>query len=316
MIISTVEAVAKLQAGNIVAIPTETVYGLAARIDDDSALKQIFEVKKRPFFDPLIVHVTDLNQAKRLVIDWPPVFDVLAEAFWPGPLTLVAKKAESVSSLITSGLDTVGLRCPNHPVAQEILRALTVPLAAPSANMFGRTSPTKASHVEKEFAGAVPVVDGGASEVGVESTVLFYDHSTPDQLHVLRPGGVSRHEIRTAVEAKGMKFEVVRKQSPASPGHLESHYQPNCPVVILETGEWHDGLKEIIAQKLDRPVAHVHFMPMKTSAQLAARKLYEDFREYSDMPGAAIVVPRLPENSTPEWEAVWDRIERAAILRI
>jgi L-threonylcarbamoyladenylate synthase len=316
MIVSTAEAVAKLRAGNLVAIPTETVYGLAARIDDDSALKQIFEVKKRPFFDPLIVHVTDLNQAKRLVIDWPPVFDVLAEAFWPGPLTLVAKKAESVSALITSGLDTVAIRCPNHPVAQEILRALSIPLAAPSANLFGRTSPTKAAHVEKEFAEKVSVVDGGASEIGVESTVVGYDPATPDKLHVLRPGGVSRHEIRQLLESKGLKFEVVRTQSHASPGHLESHYQPNCPVIILESGEWHDGLKNSIAQRLDRPITHVHFMPMKTSAQLAARKLYENFREFSDMPGAAIVIPRLPENSTPEWEAVWDRIERAAILRI
>ncbi len=316
MIVSVAEGIAKLQAGNIVAIPTETVYGLAARIDDESALKQIFEVKKRPFFDPLIVHVTDLNQAKRLVIDWPPVFDVLAEAFWPGPLTLVAKKAESVSALITAGLDTVGLRCPNHPVAQQILKALQIPLAAPSANLFGRTSPTQAAHVEKEFAGKIPVVDGGPSEIGVESTVLCFDHAHPNQLHVLRPGGISRHEIRTLLAEKNLQFDVIRTQSNASPGHLDSHYQPNCPVIILEDKAWSDEIKVEVEKKLERTFTHPHQLRLKNSAQVAARRLYEDFREFSDVQGGLIVITRTKENSTPEWEAVWDRIERASVLRI
>lgn len=316
MIVSVAEGIAKLHAGNIVAIPTETVYGLAARIDDESALKQIFEVKKRPFFDPLIVHVTDLNQAKRLVIDWPPVFDVLAEAFWPGPLTLVAKKAESVSALITSGLDTVAVRCPSHPVAQLILKELQIPLAAPSANLFGRTSPTQAAHVEKEFDGKIPVVDGGPSEVGVESTVVCFDHTQPDKLHVLRPGGISRHEIRTLLSEKGLKFDVVRTESNASPGHLKSHYQPNCPVIILEDKLWSPEVKAEVEKRLEKSFPHAHHLLLRNSAQLAARRLYEDFREFSDVQGGLIVITRTKENSTPEWEAVWDRIERASILRI
>ncbi len=229
MIVTVAEAIARLQTGGIVAIPTETVYGLAARIDDEGALKQIFAVKKRPFFDPLIVHVADLATAKRLSRDWPPVFDVLAQAFWPGPLTLIAPKAEMVSSLITSGLDTVALRLPNHPVAQEILQKLQMPVAAPSANMFGRTSPTSASHVEKEFSGEVPVVDGGPSQVGVESTVVCWDPNSPQTLHILRPGGVSRSDLQTELKNHGLDFEIVRTHSPHRQGILKPITNPLAP---------------------------------------------------------------------------------------
>jgi L-threonylcarbamoyladenylate synthase len=312
MIISVTEAVAKLQTGGIVAIPTETVYGLAGRIDDEGALKQIFTVKQRPFFDPLIVHVSDLATAKRLAREWPPVFDVLAAAFWPGPLTLIAPKAELVSSLITSGLDTVALRWPNHPVALEILRALQIPLAAPSANLFGRTSPTAAAHVEKEFAGQVPVVDGGPSEVGVESTVVSFDPAEARKLQILRPGGISRAQIQKALLDAGVQLEVVRAHSEASPGHLKSHYQPNCPVVILDDKAWSEDFRKTIEAKLDRPFPYVHEMKLGPSAQLAARRLYEEFRQFSEVQGGLIVITRSKENSGLEWEAVWDRIERAA----
>lgn len=312
MIISVAEAVAKLQTGGIVAIPTETVYGLAGRIDDESALKQIFMVKQRPFFDPLIVHVSDLNQAKKLCLDWPPVFDVLAQAFWPGPLTLVARKTESVSSLITSGLDTVAIRWPYHPVAQQILRELHMPLAAPSANLFGRTSPTKAEHVEKEFSGTIPVVDGGQSEVGVESTVISYDAGNPRILEILRPGGISRNQIATVLKENGLNLEVVRAHSTASPGHLKSHYQPNCPVVILENKTWSDEYREKVERELNRPFPYVHELNLGSSAQVAARQLYEKFRQFSEVQGGLIAITRTPQNSTSDWEAVWDRIERAS----
>lgn len=312
MIVSVNEAIAKLHTGGIVAIPTETVYGLAARIDDNSALKQIFAVKQRPFFDPLIVHVSDLSQAKRLARDWPPVFDVLASAFWPGPLTLVTRKTEAVSSLITSGLETVALRWPNHPVAQQILREIQIPLAAPSANLFGRTSPTQAAHVEKEFNGSVAVVDGGPSEVGVESTVLAYDESTPGVLHILRPGGISRAQLQDVLKANDLSFAIVRTSSAASPGHLKAHYQPNCPVVILENKAWSDDIRQQIESTLDRSFPYVHEMKLGSSAQLAARRLYEEFRQFSEVQGGLIVISRNPENSSPEWEAVWDRIDRAA----
>lgn len=312
MIVSVSEAVAKLQTGGIVAIPTETVYGLAARIDDESALKQIFSVKQRPFFDPLIVHVADAGTAKRLTREWPEVFDTLTASFWPGPLTLIAPKAELVSSLITSGLDTVALRWPNHPVAQEILLKLQVPVAAPSANLFGRTSPTAAAHVESEFGGKIAVVDGGPSEVGVESTVLAYDPATPGRLHILRPGGVSRADLMRVLSEKGLDYEIVRTHSPASPGHLKSHYQPSCPVVILENKTWSDDFRARLESELGKPFPYVHELKLGTSAQLAARRLYEEFRQFSEVQGGLIYILRTPQNTTPEWEAVWDRIERAS----
>lgn len=314
MIISVAEAVAKLQTGNIVAIPTETVYGLAGRIDDEGALKQIFAVKQRPFFDPLIVHVTDVTQAKRLTTVWPTVFDILAEAFWPGPLTLVTRKMEAVSPLITSGLETVALRCPRHPIALQILKDLQVPVAAPSANLFGRTSPTQASHVESEFDGAIPVVDGGPSEVGVESTVLCYDEANPDTLSILRPGGISRGEIANLLAQRDLNFKLVRTHSPASPGHLKAHYQPACPVILLENKEWTPELHAAVEKHLDKPLPNVYHLQLDKTPQLAARRLYENFRAFSAVQGGLIVVTRTPEKSTPDWEAVWDRIERAASL--
>jgi L-threonylcarbamoyladenylate synthase len=245
-------------------------------------------------------------------LDWPPIFDVLAAAFWPGPLTLVTRKTESVSSLITSGLETVALRWPNHPVAQQILRELQIPVAAPSANLFGRTSPTQASHVEQEFGGAVAVVDGGVSEVGVESTVLAFDQSTPDILHILRPGGISRTQLQEVLRANNLSFEIVRTSSASSPGHLKAHYQPSCPVVILDDKPWNEDFRLHIESQLERPYPYIHEMKLGPSAQLAARRLYEEFRQFSEVQGGLIVITRTPENTTPDWEAVWDRIERAA----
>ena len=151
MFVTSDQAVSIMKNDGIVAIPTETVYGLGAAISSETALKKIFEVKKRPFFDPLIVHVENIEQAKTLTSEWPEIADSVCQQFWPGPLTIVLKKNQNVSSLITAGLERVGLRCPQHPVALEILRKLKIPIAAPSANLFGRTSPTTALHVETEF---------------------------------------------------------------------------------------------------------------------------------------------------------------------
>ncbi len=312
-IISPQEAIARLEAGNVVAIPTETVYGLAARIDDAAALRRIFEVKQRPFFDPLIVHVADVAQAKRLTRTWHEVYDVLVETFWPGPLTLVAEKTEAVSPLITSGLDTVALRCPRHPVALQILREIHMPFAAPSANRFGRVSPTKAEHVIAEFGDEVPVVDGGASEVGVESTVL---RVVDNRIEILRPGGVSRAEIRQALGARGLSYEVTRAESLASPGNLKTHYQPACPVIIVDGEAWSDSLKSRTEEKLGAKFTYVHELALGNSPQIAARRLYENFRELSVAAGSLIWVRRTPENSTLEWEAIWDRIERASSLTL
>jgi L-threonylcarbamoyladenylate synthase len=159
----------RLVAGDVVAIPTETVYGLAASIDSEKGLRRIFSLKERPFFDPLIVHVASLKEASSLVRDWPPIADFIGRYFWPGPLTLVLPKAERVNSLITSGLDTVAVRYPSHPLTLDLIRLVGTPLAAPSANKFGKTSPSRALHVKSEFPGTdLLILDGGECEIGVE----------------------------------------------------------------------------------------------------------------------------------------------------
>jgi L-threonylcarbamoyladenylate synthase len=306
-------AIAGLQAGRVVAVPTETVYGLAGRIDREETLRLIFSTKQRPFFDPLIVHVQDVEQARSLASEWPEIYNDLAETFWPGPLTLIAPKTTAVSDLITSGLTTVGLRCPRHPVALELLRALKVPYAAPSANRFGRTSPTTAQDVLAEFEGDVEVVDGGRSEVGIESTVLQAERTGGTwRLHILRPGGVSRQQLRAALEPK-YQIEIVRSRSKASPGHLQLHYQPSNPVVITEVPLADPELA--VSSALGNPVAEVHHLKLNSAPEQAARDLYAEFRRLSHGPGA-ILVERTSANSGEAWEAVWDRIERAASATI
>lgn len=312
-IISTTEAIARLKAGDTVAVPTETVYGLAGRIDREATLKQIFAVKQRPFFDPLIVHVAKLEQAKALAAKWPVVFDDLAKAFWPGPLTLVTKKTDKVSSLITSGLDTVALRCPRHPLALEIIEKVGVPLAGPSANRFGRTSPTRAEDVRDEFSGDVTVVDGGPCEVGLESTVIeAVEKSGVWHIKILRPGGISRAQLQAALAPK-YKIEITREQSAASPGHLKAHYQPTNPLVIVNGTASTD--KAVYEKLLGRTLPEVFVMRLPSSPDLAARELYSRFRQHSQKPGV-IVIEKLISNTGHDWEAIWDRIERASSATI
>jgi L-threonylcarbamoyladenylate synthase len=253
------EASLLLSAGEIVGMPTETVYGLAGDAFDEGALRRIFEAKGRPTHDPLILHVvlpaagggasawlvelgivdgTRLSEAARTTVDR------LAASFWPGPLTLVLPRGERVPHLATSGLDTVAVRAPAHPVAQAVLKAVDVPLAAPSANRFGRISPTTAEHVLEELDGRIPLIlDGGPSEVGVESTVV---QVTPDGgIECLRPGGVPMEALLTVcpLDPGTVRADAPgeRQRAPAgnvgaplpSPGMLESHYAPACPVVLL-----------------------------------------------------------------------------------
>ena len=254
-LISASDAILLLKRGEIVALPTETVYGLGGCIHSPAALHKIFTVKKRPFFDPLIVHVPSTMEAQALALEWPEIFSVLAEHFWPGPLTFIVKKRPSVSALITSGLETVAVRCPRHPLTLEILRQVGVPVAAPSANRFGHTSPTCAQDVLCEFSDSVAVVDGGPSEVGVESTVLSVTHEPLSgvwQIHILRPGGVSRQSLRQVLEAKKIAFTLNRAHSASSPGHLSAHYQPASPLVLLTDRVWSESVQALVEQKLQR----------------------------------------------------------------
>ncbi|MFN0032420.1 MAG: L-threonylcarbamoyladenylate synthase, partial [Flavobacteriales bacterium] len=209
-----------LKAGECVAIPTETVYGLGANALDENAVVKIFEAKNRPFFDPLIVHISDSDQMNKFTSEIPPIAKKLADAFWPGPLTLLLPKSDAIPYLVTSGLDTVGLRVPNHPLALSLLRSLPFPLAAPSANPFGYISPTTAQHVLAQLAGRISMVlDGGPCGVGVESTIV---QCTGDVVSIVRLGGLCVEDIESV--AGKVNLQLNASANPMAPGQLSSHY--------------------------------------------------------------------------------------------
>ena len=216
------------------ALPTETVYGLAGDALNPAALARIFEVKQRPYFDPLIVHIADRIWVEKLCTDIPDQARVLMDRFWPGPLTLVLPKSNLVPDLATSGLPNVALRMPSHPVALALLREVGSPLAAPSANLFGALSPTTARHVSDAFSQGIDcILDGGPCSVGVESTVLgFGENGNP---FLLRPGGLSKEEIESVLKMKISAAPI--SDVPQSPGGLSSHYAPRTPLFFFEAGK-------------------------------------------------------------------------------
>lgn len=225
-------AVKALQAGRLVALPTETVYGLGAHALDPEAVARVFEAKGRPRFDPLIVHVADEAAARELVADWPDTAATLSAAAWPGPLTLVLPKAPIVPDLVTAGLPSVGLRVPDHPLTLELLRRVGLPVAAPSANRFGGVSPTSAEDVRAELGDRVDVIlDGGACRMGVESTVLSLLEERP---RLLRPGGFPLEEIESLVGEVLPPPETAPDDpgGKAAPGMLSRHYATQTPLVI------------------------------------------------------------------------------------
>ncbi len=219
-----------LHAGEAVALPTETVYGLAADAFNASAVAKIFAIKERPLFDPLIVHVMDVAAARQIIADWPARAEKLAAKFWPGPLTLVLPKKNCIPDLVTAGLPHVAVRVPRHPVMQAVLRAFGGPLAAPSANRFGRISPTSAAAVAEELGGRVPLIlDAGACEVGVESTIVSFVEAAPQ---LLRAGGIPIEQLE---EALGEKISAATESTNRllAPGQLASHYAPRKPLTLV-----------------------------------------------------------------------------------
>jgi L-threonylcarbamoyladenylate synthase len=218
----------KLKDGEVIGLPTETVYGLAADINNEQALKLIFETKSRPFFDPLIIHVDKKEKAKKLA-KWNKLAEFLADKFWPGPLTIVAPKTDLVNNLITAGLGSVAIRCPKHTLANVLLKDFAG-LAAPSANRFGKTSPTKAEHVEREFDGKVLVLDGGDCDVGIESTVVGIISET--EIEIYRPGMITKQTLERVLQDFERKVLVEYAQSPVAPGQLKHHYMPDIPLVF------------------------------------------------------------------------------------
>lgn len=304
-------------SGGVIALPTETVYGLAASIHSEEGLRKIFSIKERPFFDPLIVHISDLDQKSQVISKWPDVADFLAKKFWPGPLTMVLPKNPALNSLITSGLDTVGLRLPSHPIARAIIDKCGAPLAAPSANKFGKTSPTKAEHVRKSFEKEdLFVLDGGQSEVGLESSVIrILEEDGKDVIELLRPGAVTAEMLEAALTERGKPFLTRRAESLASPGNLEHHYMPSIPLVIIDAEE--SALRpelrdEICHEFMLEPNSRGVELRIDQNAKIAARSLYGRLRECSESGAAFIYVFRMKNEHGGLWDAIWDRLGRAS----
>jgi L-threonylcarbamoyladenylate synthase len=223
-------AAEEIKKGNLVAFPTETVYGLGADALNEKAVAKIFQAKGRPFNDPLIAHITDTKELYRLSKQVPPVALKLAKAFWPGPLTLVLKKSELVSDIVTAGLDTVAVRMPEDNIALSLIRKAKTPIAAPSANLFGRTSPTTAQHVADDLDGKIEmIIDGGKTKVGVESTVLDI---TTKPVQLLRAGGVSVEKLKEVIGQVKISKEL--EKGFRSPGMLNSHYSPQARLILVE----------------------------------------------------------------------------------
>ncbi|MBI2512474.1 MAG: threonylcarbamoyl-AMP synthase [Opitutae bacterium] len=308
---------AALRRGELVAIPTETVYGLAANALDARACRRIFTAKRRPANDPLIVHVTDLRAAEQLA-KFNDVARALARAFWPGPLTLVLPKRACVPAIVTSGQNTVAVRAPAHPLARKILQLARVPLAAPSANPFGYVSPTTAAHVLDGLGGRIPhVLDGGACAVGVESTIV--DMSDPARLVVLRPGAISAGDLHGALARARLGARIGKKarEQTLAPGLLDQHYSPHTPFTLVARAprETTDADTGVIFWERPRSLAaapSVFALTRSGDADDAARSLYAVLRAADAAGFARLVCEKAPARAGALGEAINDRLRRAA----
>jgi L-threonylcarbamoyladenylate synthase len=326
-----------LRQGDVVAIPTETVYGLAGNALNGDAVAKIFAVKERPSFDPLIVHISDHlrtldDLALAGIVDKTLVtpgmrrsFDSLAKTFWPGPLTMILPKQSKISDLVTSGLDRVGVRMPAHPLAQKILKETGLPLAAPSANRFGRISPTTAQHVMDELGDRITyIVDGGPCDVGVESTVVALDD---DKVWLLRPGKISLSDLKAVLSVPVEQTSSVHEK--ASPGMLASHYAPrknmylvkdlgNIPEslktlsfdLLVTSGPAEAALKLLADQGL-KPVA-TEILSKDSDAGEAAKSLFATMRSL-DRSSGQVMIATHPSSDDGLWLAISDRLRRAAV---
>ncbi len=308
-------AVAVLRAGGLVAFPTETVYGLGADASNPVAVKKVFAAKGRPHDHPLIVHIAGAAQLAAWATEIPSMAHQLARSFWPGPLTLVLKRAPGVSDLVTGGQDTIALRAPSHPVAQSLLARFGGGIAAPSANRFGRVSATTAEHVRREFGAAVDcVLDGGAADVGIESTIVDLSGMQPA---LLRPGWITAQQL---VETLGMELAPPAAGSPRAPGTLARHYAPQTPLMVMEA----DLLLELAAS-LVRQAKRVAVLARSAQQPLLpglswigaprdaagyAHDLYANLRRLDEAGCDAILAEAPPPE--PEWFAIRDRLTRAA----
>lgn len=321
------DAAALLRAGGIVALPTETVYGLAANALNAAAVARLFQVKGRPAHNPVIVHVASKEMARRCVSQWPALAESLAQSFWPGPLTLVLRRARDIPPVVTAGGPTVGVRWPSHPFIQALILECGFPLAAPSANLSQAVSPTTADHVRHDLGDRIRlIVDGGPTQVGIESTVLDLCASPPC---VLRPGMI-HEEALLAVTGRLAAAGQGREEILKSPGLFLKHYAPRARLVILSWRDTQDLVRQISpdhpARATSRPplakcrvIAHTRIPSGQGFGRVSViphdpaafgRAIYAELHA-ADQPGVElIVVETLP--ATVEWRAIADRLKRAA----
>jgi len=327
--IAILRAASLLQAGKLVAIPTETVYGLAADAKNSAAVKRIFEVKGRPPSNPLIIHIASLEEVQDFAINVPAIAWDLMDAFWPGPLTIVLEKHASVPSIVTGNQETVALRVPNHPVALALLEAFGGGLAAPSANRYGRLSPTTAQHVKAELGNLVDeILEGGASSIGIESTIV---HVREDSFSILRPGAITAEVLETVT---GKKQQQQRNLGITTPGSNVAHYAPRTPLYLIESETENQEKKDFekfieIVQKFvsqnlkvgvlsfrERPEflsnENVEWLEQTMNHERYAQRLYAQLHTLDHQNLTCILVESPPE--TTNWISVRDRLIRASSL--
>ncbi|OGX79544.1 threonylcarbamoyl-AMP synthase [Exiguobacterium sp. SH31] len=313
------EGVRLLKMGEVIAIPTETVYGLAGDATNDIAIRKIFEAKGRPSDNPLIVHVATVEQAKHFAQAIPPVAKRLMEAFWPGALTIILPSNGRASSLVTAGLDSIGLRMPDHPAALELIRTSGLGLAAPSANRSGRPSPTSAQHVADDLTGRIAgIMDGGPTGIGVESTVI---DCTTEPVTILRPGGVTKEAIEAVIGPVALDANLSDEAAaPRSPGMKYTHYAPSAPLYLVE-GERDDLVRTItMRQAAGKRIGALVFDEATTPAdvtlslgdtmEMAAQRLYEALRKFDETDVEEIYVNRIEPTGVAL--AVYNRLYKAA----
>jgi len=307
------KAIALLEAGELVAIPTETVYGLAGNALDTTAVTKIFVAKNRPHFDPLIVHVPSLQRAEQVVRSIPEKALILSNLFWPGPLTILLNKKQIIPDLVTAGLDTVGIRCPRHPLTLELLQKINFPLAAPSANPFGYVSPTRPEHVSEQLGDKISyILDGGPCPVGIESTIVGFEE---DQTIVYRLGGLSLENIEDAIGSVSVQGHSLA--NPKAPGQLNSHYAPRkrlvlgtFPQLFKTYGQVQVGTLSF--RTLFQEVEKRNQIVLSPSGNLeeAARNLFSGLRELDKMEVSVILAEEVPDIGIGK--AINDRLRRAA----
>ena len=318
---SIAAAARALREGRLLGLPTETVYGLAADADNDQAVAEIFRTKGRPSDHPLIVHVADASGIDHFAAEVPAFAQALVQAFWPGPLTLILPRRPGRASAATGGQDSVGLRCPSHPVAHAVLAACVAEgvhgVAAPSANRFGRVSPTTAAHVQSEFGDDLLVLDGGPCDVGIESTIIDCTRGVPV---LLRPGAITREQVQAACGLAPLSKEDLPDHTPRASGTLEAHYAPQAKVRLMDAKALQTGLDLLgadaahLAVYARSPVrtrsAQVTVRRMPDDPTAAAQQLFSALRSFDDAGVRLIWIEQPP--ASPDWEGVRDRLQRAA----